>query len=178
MAISASLFVAGCTSNEPVHSPASSPNPTATEMPNQTETEDGREPYEPSATYKTVTVGSRMDVASPEGNRPHNIAVWNMVSSSRRIQMEVVSHHENRRTSETVLSAEYAVPGEEEIVIQLREPSNYTVDIQIPADNGSKRFTISRTSFDCNTVRWYALARANGSVTVRGVSTAVACDSG
>lgn len=138
--------ITGCLTSAGGQSPTEEPTRTPPATPESTPPQNagGLEDVDPKTTYERVEVGSREGVK--EDFRPHDILIWNTLSSEQSISVRIL----DRLAETTAHWAEYSVPADEAVQIRLLTPSKYYIQLWGPAIESPETLLVPCRRFDCN----------------------------
>jgi hypothetical protein len=120
--------------------------------------------------FRTISVGSRDDVAFPDNNRPRRVRVWNAADEVREIGLRI------SRDGEFVVEKSIEFAADAYLAVSLNEPANYLVAVGLADGTAEEtRFEVSRSSFDCNSAGTDAGVMPDGRVRTMSASTAMGC---
>ena len=101
------------------------------------------EEFDPDRTAETVAVGSRAGV--DRSHRPHHIDVWNAAG------VPAVDVRITDATDESTVHREtYEIPPDAALSISLLTPSNYRIELRVPATEARHALGVPCRFFDCN----------------------------
>lgn len=123
--------------------------------------------FDPERVATEVTLGDRTE--GVEGLRPHSIRVWNDTPAERMVGMEL------RRSAETVLDEEYAVPADASVAVVLKDPAVYTAALR--SGDAEATIDIGEKWFDCNNSSTEVALSADPSFRWQFVTTFAECRS-
>lgn len=126
--------------------------------------------FDPERTYKEITVRSRDGVA--ESYRPHDVAIWNEAAEPEvglRITESAggsVVHHET-----------YEIPADTTLSVSLLEPSEYRIEVRVPAAGTRHTLRVPCRFFDCNVSSTQIGVFEDGQMRSSVISTTMECPS-
>ncbi|WP_135824544.1 hypothetical protein [Halorussus ruber] len=120
--------------------------------------------------FRTISVGSRDEVAFPENNKPRGLRVWNAADEAREIDLQV------SRGATILVDRTVEFAADAYLTVTLNEPADYGIAVGL-ADGTSTTFGVERTSFDCNTTGTDVGVMPDGRVETMSMSTAMGCPS-
>ncbi|WP_226482932.1 hypothetical protein [Natrinema amylolyticum] len=103
----------------------------------------GLEEFDPESTYEEIDIGSREGV--DDSSRPHDVEIWNEAAESEVVlrtidfREELVVHHET-----------YEIPDDTSLSVSLVEPSEYLIEMRVPATETQRMLRVPCHFFDCN----------------------------
>lgn len=146
--------VAGCLA------PQNSSDPTPS---TQTETPA----FDPDGRFESVVIGERTGEIIP-----HQVGIWNAADEVRSIQVAVV----DAAAGETHYEQTLEFPADRALNVELRTPTRYRLTIRVPDEALERSFTVARSFFDtCNDSYSHVSVRRSGRITVRTLTTELAC---
>ncbi|WP_137287327.1 hypothetical protein [Halorussus salinisoli] len=169
-ALAAVAGVAGCLGSAGSDSPPTDREPTTD---SGATTDDARGRFsgvrsDHDDPFRTISVGSREEVAFPDNNQPRGVRVWNAADESREISVRVA------RSAEILVDRTLDFEADAYLELVLNEPADYALSVGL-ADGDATTVDISRTSFDCNQTGTDAGVMPDGRVETMSMSTAMAC---
>ena len=101
------------------------------------------EEFDPDRTAETVDVGSRAGVDGAYG--PHDVTVWN-AAGVPAVDVRITDASDES----TVHRETYEIPSDAALSVSLLEPSNYHVEVRVPAADTRHVLAVPCQFFDCN----------------------------
>lgn len=145
--------VAGCLA------PRNSGEPTTT----RTETPA----FDPEGRFDSVRIGDRTGEIIP-----HQVGIWNAAEEPRSIQVAVI----DAAAGETRYEQTLEFPADSALNVELRTPTRYRLTIRVPNESLERSFTVASSYFDtCNDSYSHVSVRRSGRITVRTLTTELAC---
>ena len=128
------------------------------------------EEFDPERTYKEVAVGDRDGV--DDSYRPHDVAIWNEAAESE-VGLRIVDS-----TEESVVHHEtYQIPADTTLSVSLLEPSEYRIEVRVPATETQHTLRVPCRFFDCNVSSTRIGVFEEGQMRSSVLSTTMACPS-
>lgn len=123
--------------------------------------------FDPDRRFETVRIGDRTGEIIP-----HQVGIWNADVEPRSIQVTVFD--ESAGASRHKQTHEF--PADSALNVELRAPARYRLTIRLPDDELERSFSVDRSYFDtCNDSYSHVSVRQSGRITVRTLSTELAC---
>lgn len=123
--------------------------------------------FDPAGQFETVRIGDRTGEIIP-----HQVGIWNAADDARSIQVTVV----DAAAGETRYEQTHEFPADQALNIELRAPTRYRLTIRVPEEALERSFTVAQSFFDtCNDSYSHVSVRRSGRITVRTLTTELAC---
>ncbi|MFB6361566.1 MAG: hypothetical protein ABEH59_09630 [Halobacteriales archaeon] len=123
--------------------------------------------FDPDGQFNSVRIGDRTGEIIP-----HQVGIWNAAEAARSIQVAVI----DAAAGETRYERTLQFPADSALNVELRAPTRYRLTVRVPDEALERSFTVARSFFDtCNDSYSQVSVRRNGRITVRTLTTELAC---
>lgn len=130
----------------------------------------GLHEFDPERTDETVDVGSRAGVDS--SYRPHAVDIWN-AAGVPAVDVRIIDS-----IDESVVHREtYELPVDAALSVSLLKPSNYRLEVRVPATETRHTLGVPCRLFDCNASATRIGVFEGGRMRSSVISTTAACPS-
>ena len=130
----------------PTSEPTTTPRMDSTATAKYQEPDYGKPVVAPPDAYLVVNIGTRMNVEDPDDNGTNGVDLYRAESVEAVFEVQVV----DMRADDVLDHSVYGVPADRRLSIELKEPSDYAVNIYDHDREQGWTLTIQRGSFDCN----------------------------